>query len=198
MSTFASRPFARVIVGSLSLLLGAAVAKAQKTDSVWIRNGDRITGEVKSLSRALLKYSTDDLGTIYIEWDNVARISSPATYEVQLSSGQKYFGTLGLSREGTLVIGVDTLSLVDIVTITPIKGQLLSRIDGYLDLGFSYQKANKTVQLTSSARVVYRGPLAETTFDITTFREDREDAEETARLSTSLTERLLLPDRWNT
>src|SRR6476620_9376399 len=137
-------------------LLSASGAQAQKTDSLWIRSGDRITGEVKSLSRALLKYSTDDLGTIYIEWDKVARISSPATYEVQLSSGQKYFGTLGLSREGTLVIGVDTLSLVDIVTITPIKGQLLSRIDGYLDLGFSYQKANKTVQLTSAARVVYR------------------------------------------
>ena len=188
----------QIKLAGLCLALGAGLAEAQKTDSVWIRNGDRITGEVKSLSRALLKYSTDDLGTIYIEWDNVARISSPATYEVQLSSGQKYFGTLGLSREGTLVIGVDTLSLVDIVTITPIKGQLLSRIDGYLDLGFSYQKANKTVQLTSSARVVYRGPLAETTFDITTFREDREDAEETARLSTSLTERLLLPDRWNT
>jgi len=60
------------------------------------------------------------------------------------------------------------------------------------------QLASSTIQLTSSARVVYRGPLAETTFDITTFREDREDAEETARLSTSLTERLLLPDRWNT
>src|SRR5678810_964877 len=89
MSTFASRPFARVIVGSLSLLLGAAVAKAQKTDSVWIKNGDRITGEVKSLSRALLKYSTDDLGTIYIEWDKVVRISSKATFEVQVNTGQK-------------------------------------------------------------------------------------------------------------
>jgi hypothetical protein len=185
-------------LAGLCLALGAGLAEAQKTDSVWIRNGDRITGEVKSLSRALLKYSTDDLGTIYIEWDKVVRISSTATFEVQLSSGQKYFGTLGLSREGTLVLGIDTLSLAGIVTITPIRGKLLSRIDGYLDLGFSYQKANKTVQLTSSARVTYRGPLVETTFDITTFREDREDAEETARLSTSLTERLLLPKRWNT
>lgn len=185
-------------LAGLCLVFGAGLAEAQKTDSVWIRNGDRITGEVKSLSRALLKYSTDDLGTIYIEWDKVVRISSRATFEVQLSSGQKYYGTLGSSRDGSVVLGIDTLPLAQIVTITPIRGKLISRIDGYLDVGFSYQKANKTVQLTSGARVTYRGPRVETIFDITTFREDREDAEETARLSTSLTERLLLANRWNT
>ena len=185
-------------LAGLCLVFGAGLAEAQKTDSVWIRNGDRITGEVKSLYRALLKYSTDDLGTIYIEWDKVVRISSRATFEVQLSSGQKYYGTLGSSRDGSVVLGIDTLPLAQIVTITPIRGKLISRIDGYLDVGFSYQKANKTVQLTSGARVTYRGPRVETIFDITTFREDREDAEETARLSTSLTERLLLANRWNT
>ena len=90
-------------LAGLCLVLGAGLAHAQKTDSVWIRNGDRITGEVKSLSRALLKYSTNDLGTIYIEWDKVVRVSSPATFEVQLSSGQKYYGSLGLSRDGSVV-----------------------------------------------------------------------------------------------
>src|SRR6478672_5568821 len=100
MSSRASRAFARGLLESLMLLLCATAAEAQKTDSVWIRNGDRITGEVKSLSRALLKYSTDDLGTIYIEWEKVVRITSPATYEVQLSSGLKYFGTLGAARDG--------------------------------------------------------------------------------------------------
>ena len=154
MSTFASRPFARVIVGSLSLLLGAAVAKAQKTDSVWIKNGDRITGEVKSLSRALLKYSTDDLGTIYIEWDKVVRISSKATFEVQVNTGQKYYGSLGKASNGWVAIGLDTLSLFHIVAITPIRQGLIDRVDGYLDLGFSFQKANKTLQLTSGAKAV--------------------------------------------
>src|SRR5688572_9101335 len=80
---------------------------AQKTDSVWIRNGDRITGEVKSMARALLKYSTDDLGTISIEWNNVVRISSRATFEVRVSSGEKHYGTLGLAPNGRVVVGPD-------------------------------------------------------------------------------------------
>ena len=188
----------RIKLAGLCLVLAAGVAEGQKTDSVWFRNGDRITGEVKSLFRARLKYSTDDLGTIYIEWDKIVRISSTATFEVQLGSGQKYYGILGLARDGSVVVGADTLVLTEIVTITPIKGKVLSRLSGYLDLGFSYQKANKTLQLSSAGRVMYRGPLAETVLELSTFREDRDDESETARLTAGLTERLRIGERWST
>ncbi len=179
------------------ILLYTGTAGAQKTDSVWIRNGDRITGEVKSLSRALLKYSTDDFGTIYIEWDKVVRINSKATFEVQLNSGEKYFGTLGPASNGWVAIGADTLSLFHIVAITPIRQRLLDRVDGYLDLGFSLQKANKTLQLTSGAKVLYRGPRSETSLELSTFREDREDAPATTRLTADLTERYLFGNLWS-
>ena len=184
------------VLAAVALLLGARAAEAQKTDSVWIRNGDRITGEVKSLSRALLKHSTDDLGTISIEWDNVDRISTTTILEVQLTTGQKFYGPLGLGPSGSLVLGSDTLPLSRIVAITPIDQELLGRLSGYIDLGFSYQKAHKQSQLSTGARVAYRGRSAETTFDISTFLEDRDDAAETSRVSTSLTERLLLSNRW--
>ena len=188
----------RIKLAGLFLMFAAGVAEGQKTDSVWFRNGDRITGEVKSLFRARLKYSTDDLGTIYIEWDKIVRISSTATFEVQLGSGQKYYGILGVARDGSVVVGTDTLVLTEIVTITPIKGKVLSRLSGYLDLGFSYQKANKTLQLSSAGRVMYRGPLAETVLELSTFREDRDDESETARLTAGLTERLRIGERWST
>ena len=178
-------------------ILWAGAAEAQKTDSVWIRNGDRITGEVKSLSRALLKYSTDDLGTIHIEWDKVERISSPAQFEVQMSSGRKYLGTLGVGPPGRLILGADTLTLADIVTIQPIQQKWLERVNGYLDLGFSFQKAHETLQLTSGAKVTYRGPRLESTFEFTTFHEDRDDADETSRFSTGLTERVYFGERWS-
>ena len=49
------------------MVLGAAgSALAAKTDVVTLKNGDRITGEVKRLDRGRLRYSTDDMGTIYI------------------------------------------------------------------------------------------------------------------------------------
>jgi hypothetical protein len=187
----------RPAFAGLLLLLAAGSAEAQKTDSVWIRNGDRITGEVEALTRGLLKYSTDDLGTISVEWDKVDRISTTTYLEVQLESGEKFYGPLGLAPSGWLVLGGDTLPLARIVAITPVDGRFWGRLNGYLDLGFSYQKASKTVQVTTGARVVYRGPTAETTLDFSTFFEDRDDADENSRLSGSLTERLLFGNRWS-
>src|SRR6185312_9942441 len=118
-------------------------------------------------------------GTISIEWDKVDRISTKTLLEVQLRSGQKFYGHLGLGPSGWLVLGADTLPLARIVTIIPIDNKFLGRVNGYVDLGFSYQKANKTVQLSTGARVVYRGRTTETAFDLSTFLEDRNDASET-------------------
>ena len=182
----------------LLLLFGAAVAEAQKADSVYLRNGDRITGEVKSMRRGLLTYSTDDLGTIYIEWDKVDRISTRTVVEVRLASEEKFYGSLDLAPSGQVILGGDTLRLADILMMAPIEGNFLARMSGYFDLGFSFQKANETVQLSSGGRVQYRAPSDETTFDLTTFVEDREDTDHTSRLSTALAERLFISTRWST
>jgi hypothetical protein len=192
------RALARIPLAGLFILLGAGVAAAQKTDSVWIRNGDRITGEVKSLSRGLLKYSTDDLGTISIEWEKVDRISTTTLLEVRLSSGERYFGPLRLARSRRVVVGTDTLPLVWIVSMTQIERTRLARINGYLDLGFSFQKADDAAQLSTGTRVEYREPGTVSIFEMTTFFENRDDAEETRRLSAAFTERVLLRARWST
>ncbi len=182
----------------LSFLIVAESAEAQKTDSVWIRNGDRITGEVKSLSRGLLKWSTDDFGTVNIEWDKVDRISTTRLLEVRLASGDKFFGRLGLDSTGRVVVGTDTLRLREIVKLTPIKGSFISRLDGYLDLGLSYQKAHSALQFSTGARVQYRGPKAETVLDLTSYAERRDDGPRTSRLTTAVTERFFLSNRWST
>lgn len=180
-------------------LLCAGSARAQKADSVRLRNGDQITGEVKSLSLGLLKYSTDDLGTVYIEWDKVTRISTVTVLEVQRRSGDKVYGRLRQGPvNGTIVLGDVTIPLSDIVTLTPIEGKLLARLNGYVDIGFSYQKSHSTVQLNNDAMIRYRGPTTETAMQITTFFENRDDAAETSRLSTAFTERFLLPHRYST
>src|SRR5437773_10402984 len=185
-------------LAGLFLLFGAGVTEAQKTDSVWIRNGDRITGEVKSMSQGLLKYSTNDLGTVYIEWDKVDRISTTRVVEVRLASGEKFFGRLGLDSTSRVVVSGDTVRLADIVKMTPIKGSFLSRLDGYLDLGLSYQKAHSAFQLSTGTRVQYRGPKMETTLDLTSYAERRDDAPRTSRLTTAVTERVFLKNRWST
>ncbi len=71
---------------------------AQKTDIVVLKNGDRITGEVIVVKFGKLKYSTDDVGTIFIEWDKVIFLKSKSHYEVEAEAGDKYFGTVARER----------------------------------------------------------------------------------------------------
>src|SRR5688572_26213289 len=80
--------------GVIALMLVATCAYAASTDVVVMRNGDRITGEVKQLSRGHLKLTTDDLGTLYIEWDKIAAIKTALRYEVVTSNGLRYVGVL--------------------------------------------------------------------------------------------------------
>jgi hypothetical protein len=66
----------------IALLLIPIAAFGANTDVIMMRNGDRMTGEVKQLSRGQLKLETDDAGTIYIEWDKIVGIKTALNYEV--------------------------------------------------------------------------------------------------------------------
>jgi hypothetical protein len=48
----------------LPFLFSPLEVSADKTDIVVLKNGDRITGEVKSLQARLLEFHTDAMGTV--------------------------------------------------------------------------------------------------------------------------------------
>lgn len=78
------------------LLLTAVLAlpaTAAKTDVIVLDNGDRITGEIKGMSRGKIDYSTDDAGRLSVEWTKVAQVTSDHAFEVEMSSGRSTMGS---------------------------------------------------------------------------------------------------------
>ena len=187
----------------LGLMLLAGIsgsASAQKTDTLRLKNGDRLVGEVKSLNHALLRYSTDNLSTVSIEWDAVASLVSRSAFEVELQSGEKHYGSLTTAPSGYLVVAgpsaTDTLALVLVVHIVPMSQRFWSRVDGYVDLGFTYQQANHNLQFTLGAEARYRGPKAMFTIQGSHFVQDQDSLNPTSRSSIALTEQAFLRNRW--
>jgi hypothetical protein len=142
----------------------AATAGAAKTDVVILKNGDHFTGEVKQLSRGLLKLSTDDAGTIYIEWDKVVAVTTALQYEVVTTSNARFVGTLTRSsatqlkvvaRDGTQTV----LTFLEVVSFAPLKEGFLERIDGTLDVGGSYTKSSGVGQVNIDLDANYRRPF---------------------------------------
>jgi hypothetical protein len=142
------------------MLLAGSQAHADKTDIAVLVNADRITGEVKGMSQGQLDFKTDDVGRIFIEWIKVARLTSTHIFEVELTSGQKYYGTLQSPADGKVWVGseeADVFAVPDIIAITPMDDQFLARLKAYLDIGFTLAKSNDALTISGDGQVAYRG-----------------------------------------
>ncbi len=134
---------------------------AQKTDLIFLKNGDRVTGEIKELSYGKVRLSTGDMGTIYVEWDKIQRIISDKVFEVELQFGSVYYGTIGESsdRRKMAVIGeTQTFDLYRafVVSIRPIRDTFLQRLDGSISLEFNITKTTGVKQLILGGSAMYQ------------------------------------------
>jgi hypothetical protein len=162
--------------------LAAVPAYAQKTDVVTLVNGDRITGEVERLDRGRLEFSTDDAGTLYLEWDSVARVTATTRlFDVQTSSGTRFLGSLDARTDRLLEVtgpeGMSGLRMDDVTLIVPIGQQWWKKLDGSIDIGFSYTRSSGIAQLNVNSDTIFRRPRtqARLTGALTQTQEEDED-----------------------
>lgn len=152
---------------STSLLAGS------KIDTVFFQNGSRIRGEVKSLVNDLLSLSTDEAGTIKIEWTEVDSVHFLHMMRIVLVNGDITFGLIlpsGVDKECLIWPSEGDpiqLALNRIVAISPIKERFMERMSGSVSSGFSYTKASEVMQvnLNSSLRYLSKKNLLEMSYD---------------------------------
>ena len=126
------------------------MAMAQKTDKVYLKNGDIFTGEVYYMRVALLNFNMTSTGTIDIKWVEVVKISSSKTFEVTMHNGQVF-----LSKLDSILFEKQHVLLDDIVEIVQIKETFLRRLVGNIDLGFNYAKSNDILQFNFKSSTTY-------------------------------------------
>ncbi|NWG75444.1 MAG: DUF481 domain-containing protein [Rubrivivax sp.] len=154
--------FARWLLILLATIAVTRPALArEKRDIVILKNGDRITCEIKSLARGMLTVSTDSMGTVEIKWQDVERITSKYLFTVQDTEGNIYTGSLLAADEGRRVNveGTRAASRLDhlaIVQIQELGGSRWRRFSGSASLGTSFTKASDRKQLDFSGDVMYR------------------------------------------
>lgn len=135
-----------------------------KTDVMIMKNGDRMTGEVKGLERGVLYVEFDYIdGTAAINWSKVARLESKYLFLVKTQDGSVYTGTLGTAEAGAggPVIQVETseqtqsIESSEIVRLTPTSTRFWRQFNGGLNLGVIYSKGNQSTQYTFGSRAEY-------------------------------------------
>ncbi len=189
----------RLAIVTISAWLVAVPCAAARTDVVALKNGDRLTCEIKKLRYGYLEVETDSISTISIVWLDVVELSSVHRFVVETGSGDRYAGTLRSPSAGILQVGgpaADHLRLPDVVTIRPDRRDVLARIDGSLELQFNLARANNQKQWSLSGNAQYSGlQWFHLTTATSTFT-SQEGAADTSRNYLSVQSGRFLTGRW--
>lgn len=193
-----------VVVGTLLVLSleGRALA-GPKVDRVVLGNGNELTCEIKGLTRGRLSIGTDALDTVSVYWEQVLRLASPRTFEVETRNGSRHFGRLEDVAERRIRVtpatgaGVE-FPLDDVVALTPIEATFWRRLDGHVDLGFSFAKANLETRWTLNAESAYHARKYRATATLASQFTRREDADRLSRNTLTMSGLRLVGQHWFT
>lgn len=147
-------------------LLSAPSAFARKTsDVIVMKNGDRMTCEIKGLDNGVLSVSLDYVdGTLSVQWSKVARIESTQQFIVATQDGSVYSGTLlGTAEEPGQPMKVKVpgapeavvLDAAQIVKIDQTSEKFLQRFNGNINFGINYSKGNDATQYNFGVQTNY-------------------------------------------
>jgi hypothetical protein len=150
------KSLAILFVSALALLTtqSALASSRIKTDVVYLQNGDKITGEIQSLSQGQLSVKPDYASSsVVIDWSKVDRIESAQQFVVTDPHGVVHTGTLKGDRETkTLTVkndeGTSAISAVNVVQIDELGTTFVKRLRGDVDLGLSFARSYASEERT--------------------------------------------------
>jgi hypothetical protein len=152
-----------VLLGCLCVL--TAFAK-NVDDVVVLKNGDRLTGEIKGLQGGELRIKADYMAeAVRLDWTRVERIESKSTFLIWLVDGKLVTDVMRLvanngSDGGDFIIGSSQQSIrvqqLDVIRISPAEKQFWKSLEGSIDLGFSFTSGNDQYDAQLLATTTYR------------------------------------------
>jgi hypothetical protein len=131
-----------------------------KTDVVYMKNGDKITCEIRSLEQGQLTVKQSYANsTVVFDWSQVARIQTNQPFVVVDTKGDSYSGAFSESPgDRTIKIAGAEISIPhqDVVSIEQTGETFLRRLRGDVDLGLSFAQSNAQKNLTLQGDLTYQ------------------------------------------
>jgi hypothetical protein len=196
--------FAKFVLATLLIQASDAALAAPKTDVLIFHNGDRLTGEIKSMKRGRLSFNTDATGTISIEWDKVAQLISNQYIQLETNTGARFFGQLiEPSKDFRLVVettdGPQILDPDRVIVMNPIEQEKgLGAFDIDVTVGYNFAKATGVTQATLAFNLDYRTLTRIYSFSTSNIISDSDSQESSRRQNANFQFTRLWKNRWTT
>jgi hypothetical protein len=149
-----------------ALILTTPLFARTNTDVLVMKNGDRMTCQVKGLDEGVLYVSFDYIdGTASVQWSKVAHLQSTQLFIVKTEDGSVYTGTLntpetpaGQPIKIQVIEGPEKEVVLDspkIVGMSETSEKFWQRFNGQLNFGVIYSKGNQSTQYSLGSQAEY-------------------------------------------
>jgi len=187
---------------TLVILIFTQTTRAQH-DSLILKSGDKIVGEIKSMDKGVLTIETGySKSDFTIEWSGIREIYSKTIFLVTLTDGRRINGYVQSLDAGNKVTITTTKGekieslLDDIVFLKGVKSDFWSRVKANLDVGLSFSKANNLNQLNINSRIGYLADKWQLDLYFNTNTSSQDSVETTKRMDAGVTYKYYLQKDW--
>src|SRR5262249_5208959 len=126
-------------------------------DVIVMKNGDRLSGEIKRIEHGLLYFETSYVSgeVVAVDWLQVEKIESARAYRIELENGDRLIGQValvpvpGTGQPGVAIHGEQRDTQVareDVIGLYWQKRNFFRQMKGNIDFGYSYTSGDDQVQ----------------------------------------------------
>ena len=187
-------------------LLSSLTATAKSEDVVVLKNGDRMTGEIKGLQRGELRFKSDYMAeSVRLDWSKVESLESKSTFMIWLVDGKLVTDVMRLvphrsTETANFVIGNSQQTIrvhqADVIRLTPADRGFWRRLEGSIDFGLSFTSGNDQYQTNLNATTTYRTGAHSFTASIDSAFSGQTEGTSTTRNQFTFDYRRQLNERW--
>lgn len=179
---------------------------SHKDDVVVLKNGDRLTGEIKSLQRGELRIKADYMAeAVRLDWARIDRLESKSTFIISLVDGKLFTNVMRLLPANSVevanfMIGPSDkafrVAQSDVIRIVPAEPGFWKRLEGSIDFGLSFTSGNDQYQTQLTATTTYRTGDHSFTTSIDSAFSGQPEGDSTTRNQFTFDYRKQLTRRW--
>jgi len=191
----------RFLMSAVFLFLASIEAFTQ-SDSLSLKNGDIVVGEIKSLDHGVVTIETSYSDSDFkIEWDGIRRISTETYFLISFTDANPIYGKLTSSSDSTINIISDDDHVIEfkfdeIVLLVQINDRFKDRFSAAIDIGYSLAKANNLQQFTSNSMIGYKAEKWSSEASYNTLLSMQDDTDTIQRTETGIIFRYLFYRKW--
>jgi len=174
---------------------------SSQNDTITLKSGDKLAGEIKLISEGVLTIETEYSDTDFkIEFNKVGQLVIQRKCLIILTDNRRRFGYIKSNSKEKITITLDNnleeeYAISEVITLQEIKDKFLLRFTAAIDVSYNFAKANRADQFSVSGKLNYNSELWRFEAYVNSLNSNQENADKTRRTEANLEFVRLLPKK---